>query len=370
MEEVEEYQDAELREFVEMIFQFVASEKVILAFDGKDAPNPGSSAKRQKLHALAERLELYHESMGKGEERSLILSKNRPQKVENRDVYDMVEYYYCDTYYGLKGPYVDWVAERAAANLDESVTARRKSRDGPHHHITVISTKTIADLPPELTPELLFDKLTSVPDDWQSVGIGTVQNEEGLHAIFLVLSWPSASLFLAQHNLPPQNFHITLGFQRDDIHNVVKDESTLVSDMALLKSLVAIPPPSKQTKKNAAKPSAAGQSKKAERKVKTEESNSENIFSSSSSPSSSSEAAAPSSSSDASSQSATTKRRKAPLSPFIIFCNERRGEIKAQNPDLSFGDLVRRISEDWVKLSPEERRPWEDKAKELALQPE
>ena len=62
------------------------------------------------------------------------------------------------------------------------------------------------------------------------------------------------------------------------------------------------------------------------------------------------------------------KKKKDPNAPkramtaYFLFANSRRQEIKAENPDISFGDLNKQIGAEFKALSEEERRPWDEKA--------
>ena len=65
----------------------------------------------------------------------------------------------------------------------------------------------------------------------------------------------------------------------------------------------------------------------------------------------------------------TSRRKKDPnapkraLSAYMFFANENRDIIKAENPDVSFGQVGKLLGEKWKALSPEEREPYEAKAK-------
>lgn len=62
------------------------------------------------------------------------------------------------------------------------------------------------------------------------------------------------------------------------------------------------------------------------------------------------------------------KKKKDPNAPkgaktaYILFANSRRGAIKAENPDISFGDLNKQIGAEFKALSAEDKKPWEEKA--------
>ena len=62
------------------------------------------------------------------------------------------------------------------------------------------------------------------------------------------------------------------------------------------------------------------------------------------------------------------KAKKDPNAPkrgkssFMFYSTEMRAKIKEENPDLSFGDLGRKIGEMFKALSPEEKAKYEKKA--------
>jgi hypothetical protein len=43
------------------------------------------------------------------------------------------------------------------------------------------------------------------------------------------------------------------------------------------------------------------------------------------------------------------------VSPFIVFCNEHRDEIKAANPNVQFGEIGRLLAIRWKEMSDRER---------------
>ena len=63
-----------------------------------------------------------------------------------------------------------------------------------------------------------------------------------------------------------------------------------------------------------------------------------------------------------------TKKRRDPSAPkavsnaYMIFCKARRGELKQENPDLPFGKIGAKLGEIWRMMTPEEKKPYEDKA--------
>jgi hypothetical protein len=63
-----------------------------------------------------------------------------------------------------------------------------------------------------------------------------------------------------------------------------------------------------------------------------------------------------------------SKRKKDPNAPkgfkgsYMFYSMEQQPKIKAEQPDLSFGDIAKVVSARWKELSPESREPYEKKA--------
>lgn len=63
-----------------------------------------------------------------------------------------------------------------------------------------------------------------------------------------------------------------------------------------------------------------------------------------------------------------SKKRRDPNAPkavsnaYMIFCKSRRSELKQENPDLPFGKIGARLGEIWRTMTPEQKKPYEDKA--------
>lgn len=56
------------------------------------------------------------------------------------------------------------------------------------------------------------------------------------------------------------------------------------------------------------------------------------------------------------------QKKKRPLSAYIIFANETRSTIKANNPEATFGQLGKLAGMAWQALSPEEKMEYTAKA--------
>ncbi|KAF9975898.1 Non-histone chromosomal protein 6 [Mortierella antarctica] len=52
---------------------------------------------------------------------------------------------------------------------------------------------------------------------------------------------------------------------------------------------------------------------------------------------------------------------KNPMSAYLMFCEEWREKVKAQNPDASFGELGRLLGVQWRSYSDEQKTPYVSK---------
>jgi hypothetical protein len=50
------------------------------------------------------------------------------------------------------------------------------------------------------------------------------------------------------------------------------------------------------------------------------------------------------------------------LSAYMFFINENRNLIKEENPALSFGEVCSKLAKTWLKMTVEERKPYEELA--------
>mmetsp|Transcript_23891 Transcript_23891/g.21733 ORF Transcript_23891/g.21733 Transcript_23891/m.21733 type:complete len:89 (-) Transcript_23891:78-344(-) len=58
-----------------------------------------------------------------------------------------------------------------------------------------------------------------------------------------------------------------------------------------------------------------------------------------------------------------TKAKRAP-SPYIIFCTEKRPEVKAANPEATFGELGKLLGQLWGSLDEKGKAPYVKKSAE------
>ncbi|XP_028836370.1 high mobility group protein B2b [Denticeps clupeoides] len=56
---------------------------------------------------------------------------------------------------------------------------------------------------------------------------------------------------------------------------------------------------------------------------------------------------------------------KRPPSAFFIFCSEHRPTVKGEYPNLSIGEIAKKLGEMWAKQSSKDRQPFDQKAVKL-----
>jgi hypothetical protein len=66
-----------------------------------------------------------------------------------------------------------------------------------------------------------------VEADWEALGLGHVR-ADGNEAFFIVVKWPAMNRLRMSIGLQETDFHITVGFKPRDVHDVEKDETTLL----------------------------------------------------------------------------------------------------------------------------------------------
>ena len=54
---------------------------------------------------------------------------------------------------------------------------------------------------------------------------------------------------------------------------------------------------------------------------------------------------------------------KQPLSGYVHFLNERRETVRAENPDITFAELSKKLAAEWSKLGDEEKLKYNEFAK-------
>nr|CAG4709530.1 unnamed protein product [Naegleria fowleri] len=255
------------KSFYKCLKEFVEDEKAHVF----DFSNTLNLAQRKRVHSLAEEFNLDHFSRGSNPFRYICVSKR------NLKMRDEFQYF---GYIGLFGHSIDELVKKYNINPDISenqpLLQKRIKRDGPIHHITVMTRPEIntalKNLESSRELEHLFNEKQKqllkqgseeekieilmhiiskvVTNDYQAIGLGKVSQEETAHsndglalpssqsnskdqkqkndAYFVIIDWPSAQRLRATLGLEPYHFHITVAYRNGDIHGVVKDRSTMV----------------------------------------------------------------------------------------------------------------------------------------------
>ncbi|KAL9657828.1 hypothetical protein ABK040_013165 [Willaertia magna] len=258
----------ELKQFVEDGNAFV-----------HDFPNTLNLAQRKRVHALAEEFRLDHFSRGSNPFRYICVTK-RNQKMK-----DEFQYF---GYIGLFGHSIDELVRTHTLEptmQNQPLLQKRVKRDGPIHHITLMTRPEINTALKNLLTikeyenlldenqkqlmkqgteeekiEILMNVISKVViGDYKAIGLGKVTQEETQssntdnlsssqqatssgeekkmnEAYFVVINWPSAQKLRTTLGLEPYHFHITVAYKYGDIHGVIKDESTLQSKVFEMKS--------------------------------------------------------------------------------------------------------------------------------------
>jgi hypothetical protein len=55
---------------------------------------------------------------------------------------------------------------------------------------------------------------------------------------------------------------------------------------------------------------------------------------------------------------ATESKKKREPGPYMVFCKKTRPKVVAENPDLSFGQVGKKLGEMWRELSDEEKKKY------------
>jgi hypothetical protein len=118
-------------------------------------------------------------------------------------------------------PYLKQLKKIAKSDFEVSLSNRKK-RDGFGHHLTIISPPEFSKMSSKNIKSLEGKKIL-----FALTGFGAVQLD-GRASYYVTVFSPHAALLRQNANLGPRDFHVTLGFNPQDIHDHPKDESTWV----------------------------------------------------------------------------------------------------------------------------------------------
>jgi len=96
----------------------------------------------------------------------------------------------------------------------------RMSRDGSAYHITVVDPVEFTTLKPEQV-----ESLDGMDGHFLLKSLGSVENDNS-SAYYIIVESQFAAFLRSRAELPAKDFHLTLGFDPFDIHDLPKDDST------------------------------------------------------------------------------------------------------------------------------------------------
>lgn len=113
-------------------------------------------------------------------------------------------------------------------NIDEYME-NRNVRDLGHYHCTIISPREFRQLKKAgIKIEKELEKLKNIKIDF--IGIGSVEDKENdKQAWFVIANSEIVDNWRKNLNLEKHYLHVTLAFKNADVHNVEKDEKTLIN---------------------------------------------------------------------------------------------------------------------------------------------
>lgn len=123
--------------------------------------------------------------------------------------------------------YLDTLASLLGKDY-QRFTDNQQKRDDQRYHMTVLPVPEFLSLDRD-TQDMLVGKQATL----ELVGLGVVK-DEGESAYYVIAECEELAELRASLGLPPKAFHVTLGFSLRDIHNQVKDRSTLIDLSASL----------------------------------------------------------------------------------------------------------------------------------------
>lgn len=120
-------------------------------------------------------------------------------------------------------------------------TDLQKQRDGGKYHLTVINVSDYNKLTDELGLDKFINSLELIfhyeIDDLRMMGIGTAFKSDN-RTYFIVCKSEKLNAIRSRFELPPFDFHVTLGFKFKDVHGIRKNE-VLKKDSNFLQLLKA-----------------------------------------------------------------------------------------------------------------------------------
>lgn len=131
-------------------------------------------------------------------------------------------------YIALIGQWVERIAATAICNIPDHAISNRKIRDGDAFHITISKAKETTSRMRQSSSLQQMNQLISNSPPPINLGVGMVKHENNSsRSWYCSISWAAGQQLRTMFELPPRDFHLTLGFDHKDVH-VHKGPSTLL----------------------------------------------------------------------------------------------------------------------------------------------
>lgn len=205
--------------------------RVHISEDGKirpcEAKSPESCTARSKDGGKAEHFNDYDEALDYIERTERLFSPLTRKEIRSAETTPTILKH---SYVGGEVPsehlhkYEEELISLKIPNMDVYMK-NRLERDRGGYHVTFIRPVEFR----RLKKEGRFPLTLPESVNFNFVGVGSVKDEErDLQAWYVVLESPEIDSWRSELGLPPHGLHITLAFKNSDIHNQVKDKTTLL----------------------------------------------------------------------------------------------------------------------------------------------
>jgi len=147
----------------------------------------------------------------------------------------------------VNGAFIDNAAKNGLESVPSEYQKKQQERDRGHFHLTIMLKREMKDAIANIQKDNdlvgLWTELSKThtkdedcllaliqkvcENDLVDLGVGRV-SKNGEDAYFKVIDWPTGHKFRKSCGLDAKDFHITIGFKDKDVHDVKKDQTTLI----------------------------------------------------------------------------------------------------------------------------------------------
>lgn len=130
-------------------------------------------------------------------------------------------YYGCEIDSKVVSSFEKDFTDLVGTNKAEEYRFNKSNRaSGSGYHVTVLTPKET---------RALKNRNIELPDNprIELIGVGSIESGDN-KAWYVVCASPELDQWRNQHNLPPKDYHITLGFHNKDVYDKFKGKDTLI----------------------------------------------------------------------------------------------------------------------------------------------